>query len=140
MKTRHSVLLLAVPLLAGLTAYAGRKWRDPYIGEWSNGQGKTLVITSSSIRFGNNKAVSYHDITRVTDGKEFMLEITTEGELNYLTRFLHVSIGGEGDKADEMKMTLYKSRKELEAGENSQGEATWYRDKQVTVGQRSHRH
>ena len=139
MKTRHAALLLAVSLLAGLTAYAGKKWKDPYIGEWSNGRGETLVITANSIRFGNEKAVSYHDITRVTDEKEFMLQITTEGELNYLTKFLRVSIGGEGDKADEMKVKLYNSRKELEAGENSQGEATWYRDKQVTIGQRSHR-
>lgn len=139
MKIRHAALLLAVSLLASLTAYAGKKWKDPYIGEWSNGRGETLIITSNNIKFGNEKAVSYHDITRVTDGREFMLQITTEGELNYLTKFLHVSIGGEGDKVDQMKMTLYISRKELEAGANSQGEATWYRDKQVTVGQRSHR-
>ena len=140
MKTRHAALLLVVSSLVGLTAYAGKKWKDPYIGEWSNGRGETLVITSNNIRFGNEKAVSYHDITRVTDEKEFMLQITTEGELTYLTKFLRVSIGGGEDKADEMKMTLYDSRKELEAGENSQGEVTWYRDKPVTVSQRSHRH
>lgn len=138
MKTRHAALLLAISLLAGLTAYAAEKWKDPFIGEWSNGRGETLIITSSTIKFGNGKAVSYHDITRVTNGKEFNLQITTEGELNYLTKFLHASIG-EGDKSDEMKMTLYDSRKDLEAGENSQGEATWYRDKQLTVNQRSHR-
>ena len=70
-KTRHAALLLAVSLLAGLTVYAGEKWKDPYIGEWSNGRGDTLVITSNTIRFGNDKAVNYHDITRVTNGKEF---------------------------------------------------------------------
>ncbi len=127
MKTRHVSLLLAIFLSAGF-AYAREKWKDPFIGEWSNGRGDTLVIAGSTIRFGRDKAVSYHDITRVTDGKQFNLEITTQGNLNYLTKFLHISMG-EGDKSDEMKMTLYDSRKELDAGENSQGEATWYRDK-----------
>src|SRR6185369_701407 len=127
MKTRYVPLLLAVSLLAGLTA-SGQKWKDPYVGSWSNGRGDTLVITDSSIKFGRDKAVSYRDITRVTDGKQFNLEITSKGELNYLTKFLHISMA-EGDKTDEMKITLYDSRKDLEAAENSQGEATWYRDK-----------
>ena len=128
MKTRCISLLLAVFLLAGLTAHAGKKWKDPYVGSWSNGRGDTLVITGSTIRFGRDKAVDYRDITRVTDGKQFNLEIKTKAELNYLTKFLHISMA-EGDKSDEMKMTLYDSRKDLEAAENSQGEATWYRDK-----------
>jgi hypothetical protein len=127
-KTRCVVLMLALSLLAALTVHAGEKWKDPYVGEWSNGRGDTLVITGSTIKFGRDKAVSYRDITRVTNGKEFNLQITTERELNYLTKFLHISFG-ESDKSDEMKMTLYDSRKDLEAGENSQGEATWYRDK-----------
>lgn len=125
MKTRHVSILFAVFLLAGLTAYAG-KWKDPYVGAWSNGRGDTLVITTSTIRFGRDKSVNYRDITRVTDGREFNLQITTAGELNYLTKFLHVSMA---EKSDEMKITLYDSLKDMQAGENSQGEATWYRDK-----------
>lgn len=128
MKTKYITPLVAISLLAGLSAYAGTKWRDPFIGEWSNGRGNTLVITGSTIRFGNDKAVNYHDITRVTNGREFNLQITSAGELNYLTKFLHVSLG-EGYKPGEMKIILYNSRKDLEAGENSQGEATWHRDK-----------
>ena len=127
MKTRYIPLLLAIFLLAGVTA-SGKLWKDPYVGSWSNGRGDILVITGSTIKFGRDKAVSYRDITRVTDGKQFNLEITSKGELNYLTKFLHISMA-EGDKTDEMKMTLYDSRKDLEAAENSQGEATWYRDK-----------
>jgi hypothetical protein len=127
-KTRYIPFLLAVLLLAGLTSYAAKKWKDPYVGSWSNGRGDILVITGDTIKFGRDKAVSYRDITRVTDGKQFNLEITTRGELNYLTRFLHISMT-EDDKSNEMKMTLYDSRKDLEDGENSQGEATWYRDK-----------
>jgi hypothetical protein len=127
-KTRYVSLLLAVFLFTGLTVYAAKEWKDPYVGEWSNGRGDVLVITGSTIKFGRDKAVSYRDITRVTNGKEFNLEITTQGNLNYLTKFLHISIA-EGDKPDEMKMTLYDSRKDIEEGKNSQGEATWYRDK-----------
>ena len=102
--------------------------REPYAGEWSNGRGETLVITGSTIKFGRDKAVSYRDVTRVTNGREFHLEITSEAKLNYLTKFLHISFG-DGNKTGEMKMTLYNSRKDMEDGENSQGEATWDRDK-----------
>ncbi|HYX28290.1 MAG TPA: hypothetical protein VE863_06965 [Pyrinomonadaceae bacterium] len=105
-----------------------RRWRDPYVAEWSNGRGGTLVIESSTIRFGKDKKVPYTDITRVTNGREFNLQLTFEGKLNYLTEFVHISFG-DGDKTDEMKMTLYNSRKDMDKAENSQGEATWYRDK-----------
>ena len=99
----------------------------PYLGKWSNGRGETLAITAKTIRFANDKPVAYRDVTRATNGQEFNLEVTSEGKLNYLTKYLHVSTG-EGNKPDEMKMTLYDSRKDMEDGENSQGEATWYRD------------
>jgi hypothetical protein len=125
-KSRCIAILLGVSLLAGLTAYAGTNWQQPYVGEWSNGRGEPLVITGSTIKYGRDKAVNYQDITRVTNGKEFNLQITAAGNLNYLTKFIHISLG-EGDKPDEMKMTLYDSRKDMEDGENSQGENTWYR-------------
>jgi len=67
-------------------------------------------------------------VTKATNGQEFNLEVVSLGKLNYLTKYLHISTG-EGDKPDEMKMKLYDSYKDMEDGENSQGEATWYRDK-----------
>jgi len=99
----------------------------PYIGKWSNGRGDPLAITAGTIRFGSDNAVNYRDVTKATNGQEFNLEVVSAGKLNYLTKYLHISTG-EGDKPDEMKMTLYDSRKDMEDGENSQGEATWYRD------------
>ena len=87
-----------------------------------------MIINMSTIRFAGEKAVAYHDVTRVTNGREFHLEITTDAKLDYLTRFLHVSFG-VGERTDQMKVSLYNSRKDMEAGENSQGEATWQRDK-----------
>jgi len=100
----------------------------PYLGDWSNGRGETLSIKAKTIQFASDKAVPYRDITRVTNGQEFDLEITSEGKLNYLTKFIHLSMA-EGDKPAEMKATLYDSFKDMQDGQNSQGEATWYRDK-----------
>jgi hypothetical protein len=127
--------LAIITLLLWLSAFSTSGYSSsvsltplPYIGEWSNGRGETLVIKAATIMFANDKAVNYRHITKVTNGREFDLEITTVGKLNYLTKFLHLSMG-EGAKPDEMKMTLYNSLKEMRDGENSQGEATWYRDK-----------
>ena len=114
------VLLLGVAVAAAAT--------QPYLGEWSNGRGDTLRIKSNTIQFGSDKSVTYRDITRVTNGQEFDLEITSAGKLNYLTRFIHLSLA-EGDKPQEMKATFYDSLKDMRDGQNSQGEATWYRDK-----------
>ena len=61
-------------------------------------------------------------MTKATNGQEFNLEVVSLGKLNYLTKYLHISTG-EGDKPDEMKTTLYDSYKDMEDGENSQGEA-----------------
>lgn len=121
-------LLLMLPLVCAANSMSDGPLAASYVGEWSNGRGDTLVITGSTIKFGNDKAVNYRDITRVTNGREFDLQITTEGNLNYLTKYLHISFG-DGDKTDEMKMTLYDSLKDMQDGANSQGEATWDRDK-----------
>ena len=123
-----TALLWAQPRSGAANSTSNRPVAAPYVGEWSNGRGDILVITGSTIRFGNDKAVNYRDITRVTNGREFDLQITTQGNLNYLTKYLHISFG-DGDKTDEMKMTLYESLKDMHDGANSQGEATWDRDK-----------
>src|SRR5438046_278515 len=114
--------------LIALTVAGAASPAAPYVGSWSNGRGETLVITGSTIKFANDKAVGYRDITRVTNGQEFDLEVTTQGKLNYLSKYLHISMA-EGAKPKEMKMTLYDSLKDMRDGENSVGEATWYRDK-----------
>jgi hypothetical protein len=124
-------LLAPGALILGVSAKASTEVSAheplPYLGKWSNGRGETLAITAKTIQFASDKPVTYSDVTKATNGQEFNLEVTSEGKLNYLTKYLHVSTG-EGDKPDEMKMTLYNSRKDLEDGENSQGQATWYRD------------
>jgi hypothetical protein len=97
----------------------------PFVGEWSNGRGETLVITARSLQFGGDKPVSYRDVTKVTDGTVFYLEITSPGKLNYFTRYVAVSLEENG----AMKTTMYDSYAEMFNGDNAQGETTWDRDK-----------
>lgn len=126
MKALITAFALGLVVLGSMGAV--RRAPQPYVGEWSNGRGDTLSIKLNTIRFGSDKAVDYRDITRVTNEQEFDLELTSEGKLNYLTRFIHISTA-EGDKPEEFKMTLYDSLKDMRDGGNSVGEATWYRDK-----------
>src|SRR4051812_37753935 len=91
--TGHAALAVSARLPApscrdyGEAKWREAKWRDPYIGEWSNGRGDRLAITSSTIRFGRDKSIPYRDLTRVTNGREFNLQVITETKLNYLTEF-----------------------------------------------------
>jgi hypothetical protein len=96
----------------------------PYIGRWSNGRGETLSINAQTIQFANDRPVHYRDVTKVTDGHHFSIQITTRGKINYFSRFLALAV-----EKGEMKMTLYNSYREMFDGENSQGESAWYRDK-----------
>ena len=96
----------------------------PYLGKWSNGRGERLSVTERTLKFNSDRAVTYRDVTKVTDGNHFSLEITSRGKLNYFTKFLALEING-----NEMKMTLYNSYQEMFDGKNPQGESTWDRDK-----------
>jgi hypothetical protein len=96
----------------------------PYIGRWSNGRGERLAVTKRTLKFNSDKSVTFRDVTKVTDGNHFSLQITSRGKLNYFTKFIALSL-----ENDEMKMTLYDSYEDMFDGKNSQGESTWYRDK-----------
>jgi hypothetical protein len=102
------------------SAHAGM----PYIGRWSNGRGERLIVTKRTLKFNNDKSVTFRDVTKVTDGNHFALQITSRGKLNYFTKFIALSL-----ENDEMKMTLYDSYADMFDGKNPQGESTWYRDK-----------
>jgi hypothetical protein len=96
----------------------------PYLGKWSNGRGESLTVTTTTLRFNSDRAATYRDVTKVTDGNHFSLEITSRGKLNYFTRFIALEVNGS-----EMKMTLYNSSQDMFDGNNLQGESTWERDK-----------
>ena len=96
----------------------------PYLGEWSNGHGDTLMITAQTIQFASDKPVAYRDLTRATDGKAFMLQITAPGEVNaFAEKFLAIDCGD-----DEMRMVGFKSAADLLADKNPGSNVTWYRD------------
>jgi hypothetical protein len=109
------------PVASAATATADKL---PYIGSWSNGRGETLKVTASTLRFNSDKAVTYRDVTKVTDGNYFLLEVTAKGKVNYFSKYLSLTIDD-----DEMKMVLYNSYEDMLDGKNPQGESTWSRDK-----------
>lgn len=111
-------------LSSRIAAIAPAPARMPYIGRWSNGRGEALAVTARTIQFANDRPVYYRDVTKVTDGHHFSIQITSRGKINYFSKFLALSI-----EKGEMTMTLYNSYREMFDGENSQGESTWYRDK-----------
>ncbi|MDQ6809104.1 MAG: hypothetical protein M3Z64_06720 [Verrucomicrobiota bacterium] len=97
---------------------------SPYLGEWSNGRGDTLLITATTIQFANDKPVGYRDLTRATDGKSFMLQITAAGEVNFFSeKYLSIECGD-----DEMRMIGYKSLADLQRDKNPGSDVTWYKE------------
>lgn len=95
---------------------------QPYIGNWSNGNGETLSITSNKIKFGNGNEVTYKDITKATDGTTFEINIIGHGLYKGAERFRILKIDG-----DRMKMTGYNSYEDMQSDQNQGSEINWYR-------------
>ena len=116
--------LLAVLFLAVALSVTAADDAPLYVGSWSNGRGETLVITGKTMQFGDDRPFSFRDVTRVSDGESYELEITTRGEINgFPGKTLHLTF----DK-DAMQMTGYKSHAEFMQGGEVQMEVTWYKD------------
>jgi hypothetical protein len=95
-----------------------------YVGSWSNGRGETLVITSKTMQFGDDRPFSFRDVTRVSDGESYELQITTRGEINgFPGKTLHLTF-----EEGAMEMTGYKSHAEFMQGGDVQMQVTWYKD------------
>ena len=118
---RLALLALAIYLGAGALAAA----EDfPYLGNWSNGRGETLVVTEKTLRFADDRAVSYRDVTRATDGSIFELLITARGTVNaFPGKTLAVSC-----ESDSMKIITYASHADFMAEKDPQSEVTWFKD------------
>jgi hypothetical protein len=96
-----------------------------YVGTWSNGRGETLVITTKTMQFNDDPPVSFRDITNVSDGESYELEITTRGEINgFPGKTLHLTF----EENDAMKITGYRSHAEFMQGGEVQMEVTWYKE------------
>jgi hypothetical protein len=119
MKSILALLFLIVALSATRAEEA-----PLYLGSWSNGRGETLVITRKTMQFGDDRPFSFRDVTRVSDGESYELEITTRGEINgFAGKMLHLTF-----EKDAMQMTGYKSHAEFMQGGEVQMEVTWYKD------------
>ncbi|MEI2582421.1 hypothetical protein [Scytonema sp. PRP1] len=94
-----------------------------YVGTWSNGRGETLLINPNTIKFGNDKKVSYKNVTRATDGTYFEIQITSSGKINFFQKFLSLKIEGK-----QMTMTGYNSYRDMNLAQNQGLQVTWYRD------------
>ena len=122
MKSFAALLFLAVVLSVTAADDA-----PLYVGSWSNGRGETLVITSKRMQFGDDHPFSFRDVTRVSDGESYELEITTRGEINgFPGKTLHLTF-----EKDAMQMTGCKSHAEFMQGGEVQMEVTWYKDAAV---------
>lgn len=117
----------ALVLTLSLMSLAIIKKPAVYTGEWSNGRGFRLVITEQTVKLGNNKALKYKDVTKVTDGTVFYLQIFNPGKMNYFSDFIAVTLDSEDDPT-EMQITQYETFKDMFDGENAQGTDTFYRD------------
>jgi hypothetical protein len=95
----------------------------PYLGEWSNGRGETLVITEKTIQFGEDRAVPYRDVTRATGGASFELQITARGEVN---GFGGNTLAVECED-DSMKITAYASHADYMEEKDPQSVVTWFK-------------
>jgi hypothetical protein len=94
-----------------------------YFGEWSNGRGEILAITPNTMRFNKDRRVAYKDVTRVTDGTYFEIEITSPRRINFFPRFIALKIEG-----NQMKMVGYDSYRNMRLAQNQGLLVNWFRD------------
>jgi hypothetical protein len=94
----------------------------PYIGDWSNMRGHTLKISATTIQFLEDEPVPYKDVTRVSDGNYFQLELKTKDSTNFLGKIMLINMKGK----NEMSMDICNSENEYSAGNYSS--VNWFRD------------
>ena len=125
LRTASGHLVVAVFALVLFAASAARAAEDPpYLGNWSNGRGETLVVTEKTIRFADDRAVPYRDVTRATDGSVFELQITARKAVNgFGGNTLAVECDG-----DSMKITAYASHAAYMQEDKPQSIVTWFKD------------
>ena len=125
-RARSALFAWMLALFVFATAVHGSEDELPYLGEWSNGRGETLVITEKTIRFGEDRALAYKDITRATDGSTFELQITARGTASpFGGNTLGVHCEG-----DSMKITAYTSHAAYMQGGDAQSIVTWFKDEE----------
>lgn len=125
LRTTSAGLALGVAvLLMFVAARVSGSEELPYLGNWSNGRGETLVVTEKTVRFADDRALPYRDVTRATDGSTFELQITARGAADgFGGNTLRVECDG-----DSMKITAYASHAAYMEGGEAQSVVTWFKD------------
>ncbi|PYI78003.1 MAG: hypothetical protein DMF04_04655 [Verrucomicrobia bacterium] len=124
-KVRALLLFLTIAFLptARIAATAEEEEASPYFGDWENGHGDTLLITSGSIQINDAKPLRYDDITEDSDGSFFVLELKDWSESSYFEgKFLRLTFGKDPDR---FTMSIYKTLPNALKKENEVKRAEW---------------
>ncbi len=97
-----------------------------YIGKWSNGRGFELTLTKRTLKLGAaSKMLRFVDITKVSDGSTFYLQVFNPGKLNYFSSFAVVTVDWESKPA-KMRVVFYRTLRDLFDSENVQCSESFY--------------
>lgn len=98
---------------------------EPYFGTWGDSRGRTMEITPSTLMFsGDGLRIPYSDITYISDGRTFTLEVETRPG-NFFSPYLVIFF--DDDEMNEMQMHGYNSYDDAFMGNNRGLEWRWYR-------------
>ena len=107
MTIRTLLFVFAIAFLPAATIATAQVDEAPYFGDWENGRGDTLQITSDNIQVSNEKPVRYDDITEDSDETFFVLQIKESTESSYFGgTFLRITFGKD---PDHFTMSIYKT-------------------------------
>jgi hypothetical protein len=124
-KVRALLLFLTITFLpmARIAATAEEEEASPYFGDWENGHGDTLLITSGSIQINDAKPLRYDDITEDSDGSFFVLELKDWSESSYFAgKFLRLTFGKDPDR---FTMSIYKTLPDALKKQNEVKHSEW---------------
>jgi hypothetical protein len=122
---RFLLPLLAITFLpiARIAATAEEEEATPYYGDWENGHGDKLQITSGSIQVNEEKPVRYDDITEDSDGSFFVLQLKDQSESSYFEgKFLRLAFGKDPDR---FTMSIYKTLEDALKKQNEVKHVEW---------------
>ena len=124
-RLRFLLPLLAIMLVPAttITATAEEEEATPYYGDWENGHGDKLQITSGNIQVNEEKPVRYDDITEDSDGSFFVLQLKDQGESSYFEgKFLRLAFGKDPDR---FTMSIYKTLEDALKKQNEVKRVEW---------------
>ena len=116
-----------------ITATAEEEEATPYYGDWENGHGDKLQITSGNIQVNEEKPVRYDDITEDSDGSFFVLQLKDSSESGYFEgKFLRLAFGKDPDR---FTMSIYKTLEDALKKQNEVKHVEWSSPQEEDAGE-----